>query len=55
MKFNILLDEQQLNLLSDALIELPYKTVAQLILDINIQIQEQMKNTSDGEIMEHKS
>jgi hypothetical protein len=43
MKITLSLSNEQLSIINLALIEAPYKTVAPLINEINIQIQTQLK------------
>ncbi len=43
MEYSIKLTEQELNILSAALVELPFKVAAPLVAKINQQIAEQQK------------
>lgn len=45
--FQLTFNEQQLQVLSNALIEIPYKLSAPLIADINLQIQKQFDTKVD--------
>jgi hypothetical protein len=47
MKYQLLLSQDALRILSDALIEMPFRVVAPLISDINSQIAAQIKEGGD--------
>ena len=47
MKYQLVLTQDALRILSDALIEMPFRVVAPLISDINSQIAAQIKEADD--------
>ena len=47
MNFNLSLTKEQLDIISRALIEAPYRVVAHLIQNINEQLQNQLVKESD--------
>jgi hypothetical protein len=46
-KFNFEFSQEQLNVLNQALVELPFRVAAPLIQQINMQIQKQFDNKID--------
>ena len=48
MQYNVVFSEEDFQILSAALVELPFKLVAPLIQKINQQVAEQQKKTTDA-------